>query len=148
MLVILRKLNSLFRPRLRIFISYSSKDKEVAMTLYNLLGYLHYPCIIDNYHFGVGEPIHHSVQRQIRVADVVLLLLTPNSRQSAWVRKEHDLAQRERKMFFPILNFEDLDPNEYPYLQQRRMFTLDQWSLFDAVLQFDKRFKQVFDLVV
>jgi len=89
------------------FISYSSEDREFAERLYADLQQKHVRCWFAPEDMKIGDRIRPKIDEAIRVHDKLLLVLTENSMESAWVEKEVETAfEKERRqgrtVLFPI----------------------------------------------
>jgi len=89
------------------FISYSSKDQEFAQRLHDDLQNNDVRCWIDREDLKIGDPIRPTIDRQIRLRDKLLVILSENSVKSEWVGDEVEGAFEEeqkssRSVLFPI----------------------------------------------
>lgn len=105
------------------FISYSSKDEEFARRLYADLQANHVRCWFAPHDVKGGRKLHEQIDHAIRVHDRVLLILSPDSINSAWVKTEIAKARKReiketRHVLFPI-RLVDFD-------------VLRNWEYFDA----------------
>jgi hypothetical protein len=59
---------------------------------------------VDNEMLTPGTPIwEHEIERAIKAADAVVALMSPDAKDSEWVRREISLADQYRKRIFPVL---------------------------------------------
>ncbi len=89
------------------FISYSSRDQEFANRLYADLQANGVRCWFAPEDLKIGDRFRDRIDESIRLHDKLLLVLSENSIQSAWVRTEVEAAfEREnrenRSVLFPI----------------------------------------------
>lgn len=89
------------------FISYSSKDQEFAQRLHDDLQNNGVRCWFDREDLKIGEAIRPTIDRQIRLRDKLLVILSENSIKSEWVGDEVEGALEEeqkgnRSVLFPI----------------------------------------------
>jgi uncharacterized protein YjbI with pentapeptide repeats len=89
------------------FISYSSKDEDLAKRLYADLQAKGVRCWFAPEDLKIGDKSRAEIDRAIRVHDKLLLLLSANSILSDWVEKEVETAfDRERRdkrtVLFPV----------------------------------------------
>ena len=89
------------------FISYSSKDEDLARRLHADLQDKGVRCWIAPEDLKIGDKFRTEIDRAIRLHDKLLLLLSANSVSSDWVEKEVETAfERERRdkrlVLFPI----------------------------------------------
>ena len=105
------------------FISYSSKDQDFADRLYADLQNKGVRCWFAPHDIQGGRKLHEQIDEAIRLHDKLLLILSPHSMESEWVKTEIAKARRrevrdQRRVLFPIR----LAPFE----------TLRDWECFDA----------------
>jgi hypothetical protein len=105
------------------FISYSTKDQDFAERLHGDLQNKGVRCWFAPHDVQGGKKLHEQIDEAIRLHDKLLLILSPHSMQSEWVKTEIAKARgREvrdkRRVLFPIrlASFE----------------TLRDWECFDA----------------
>jgi hypothetical protein len=105
------------------FISYSTKDQAFADRLYADLQNKGVRCWFAPHDIQGGKKLHEQIDEAIRVHDKLLLILSPRSMESEWVKTEIAKARKrevrdQRRVLFPIR----LAPFE----------TLRDWECFDA----------------
>jgi uncharacterized protein YjbI with pentapeptide repeats len=106
-----------------LFISYSTVDEDFAKRLYADLQAKGVRCWFAPHSMRSGEKIHEQIDQAIRVYDRLLLILSPSSITSNWVKTEianarlREASERKR-VLYPIR----LCPFE----------TLRDWKCFDA----------------
>jgi hypothetical protein len=105
------------------FISYSTKDQDFADRLYADLQNKGVRCWFAPHDVQGGRKLHEQIDEAIRLHDKLLLILSPHSMESEWVKTEIAKARKrevrdQRRVLFPIR----LAPFE----------TLRDWELFDA----------------
>lgn len=105
------------------FISYSTKDKEFAQRLHNDLQSEGVRCWFAPEDIQGGKKLHDQIDEAIRQYDKLLLILSPKSISSEWVKTEIAKARKReisqnRKMLFPV-RLIDIE-------------TLKVWECFDA----------------
>jgi len=93
--------------KMSLFISHSSKDEAVAKRLCNDLNAKGIQCWLAPRDMPIGAKILDSIDDAIRRRERVLLLLSKNSIESAWVEDEVSKAfaeerRRNRVVLFPI----------------------------------------------
>lgn len=106
-----------------LFISYSTKDQEFAERLHKDLQAKSVRCWFAPHDVQGGKKLHEQIDEAIRVYDKLLLILSPASMESEWVKAEIFKAREreireKRRVLFPIrlCSFE----------------ALRDWQLFDA----------------
>jgi len=105
------------------FISYSTKDQDFADRLYADLQNKSVRCWFAPHDVQGGKKLHEQIDEAIRLHDKLLLILSPHSMASEWVKTEIAKARKrevrdQRRVLFPIR----LAPFE----------TLRDWECFDA----------------
>ena len=105
------------------FISYSTKDQTFADRLYADLQNKGVRCWFAPHDVQGGRKLHEQIDEAIRLHDKLLLILSPHSMESEWVKTEIAKARKrevrdQRRVLFPIR----LAPFE----------TLRDWECFDA----------------
>jgi hypothetical protein len=123
------------------FISYSSKDEELAQRLRADLQAKGVRCWFAPEDLKIGDRFRTEIDRAIRLHDKLLLLLSANSMASGWVGKEVESAfDRERRdnrtVLFPIrLDDTVLDATEgwaADILRTRNIGDFTRWKDHDA----------------
>lgn len=105
------------------FISHSTRDQAFAERLYTDLQAAGVRCWFAPHDIQGGRKIHEQIDEAIRVYDKLLLILSYDSMNSAWVRTEVANARarevhQKRQMLFPI--------SLVPFSE------IVTWNLFDA----------------
>jgi hypothetical protein len=106
------------------FISYSGKDQEFADRLFADLQREGVRCWFAPHHVQSGKKLHEQIDAAIRLHEKLLLILSPDSINSEWVKTEIAKARKrevkeEKRVLFPVrLNI------SYEQLQE--------WKCFDA----------------
>jgi hypothetical protein len=87
-----------------IFISYSRKDNEVMWRIVRFLQGLGIKVWLDNEKLIPGTPIwEEEIEKAIKAAPATIVVMSPDSKNSEWVRREISLADQNRKQIFPVL---------------------------------------------
>lgn len=86
----------------QIFISYSRRDRDYALKLSGLLRQNNLPVWIDD-RIDVGEEWTQAIVDSIKASKIIIVLVTAHAESSEWVRREVLIAQRFRKIIFPLL---------------------------------------------
>jgi len=90
-----------------VFLSYSSKDSSLAKKIVTLLKGRDVPIWFDNVDLKIGESLSNEIKQAITNASFFCVLLSRNSLNSEWVKKELQWAQIKQSLtkFFilPIL---------------------------------------------
>jgi len=105
------------------FISYSTKDQEFADRLYADLQNKGVRCWFAPHDIQAGKKIHEQIDAAIRMHEKLLLILSPDSMSSEWVKTEIRKARKrerteKKRILFPVrlVSFE----------------AIRDWELFDA----------------
>lgn len=90
-----------------LFISHSTKDREFAGRLHNDLQVEGVRCWYAPHDIRSGKKIHEEIDEAIRIYDRLLLILSPASMESEWVKTEISKARKreikeEKRILFPI----------------------------------------------
>ncbi|MEO8609702.1 MAG: TIR domain-containing protein [Chloroflexota bacterium] len=85
-----------------LFISYSRRDIEYACQLSEHLGRNSFEVWIDS-EIEYGDAWFDEIEKAIKSCAAFLLVMTPESQNSEWVKKEILLAKRYKKPIFPLL---------------------------------------------
>lgn len=87
-----------------VFISYSRRDAEVTQRIVSFLRAQGNRVWLDNEKLIAGTPIwEEEIEKAIKAASAVVVLMSPDSKNSEWVRREISLADYYRKRIFPVL---------------------------------------------
>ncbi|MBK9748325.1 MAG: TIR domain-containing protein [Chloroflexi bacterium] len=85
------------------FISYSSADRVLAEGLVSQLRAAHYQVWIDVEGIPGGAQWEQEINRALSQSDACLVLVTPDSVVSAWVKQEIEIARAQGKIVIPLL---------------------------------------------
>lgn len=122
-----------------VFISHSSKDKQIATWLsVDLSNRGHNPWL-DQWEIKLGESIPEKINEGLGDCDVVLVLLSPKSVESGWVEREWQAKywqeiEESRIMVIPVL----LDECEIPPLLRMKKYADFRNCYSDAVDEISK----------
>lgn len=105
-----------------VFISYSTKDSDVANRICYLLEQNHLKCWIAPRNISSGRNYIYEIADGIRSAKIVVLVYSTNSQQSKYVNNEIDMAFSYNK---PILSF-NID-NSMPSKDMEYYLKVSQW---------------------
>jgi uncharacterized protein YjbI with pentapeptide repeats len=105
------------------FISYSTQDQDFADRLYTDLQAKGVRCWFAPHDIAGGKKIHEQIDEAIRLYDRLLLILSPASMASEWVKTEISKARKRevkdrRRVLFPV-RLSDFE-------------SLRDWELFDS----------------
>ena len=94
-----------------IFISYSSKDRDIAETICQALEARGHACWIACRNVDPGQNFQEAIVRALRSAKVMLLIFSANANNSDEIKKELVLAGRHRVAVVPV-RVEDVVPSD------------------------------------
>ena len=94
-----------------VFISYSSKDQDIAETICQALEGRGLECWISSRDVHPGENFQEAIVKALRAARVMMLVFTANANNSDEIKKELVLAGRHRVTIVPV-RVEDVIPND------------------------------------
>jgi len=133
-----------------VFISYSHADSGIADKLYKKLQKSGVSVWLDRHDMVAGD-INRQVGRELRVRDIVVLILSEDSVKSDWVEHELTTARQKEKdedrdVFCPI-SVDDSwqektasDP-DWKHLRKKLVLDFSQWKTKAFSGQFDKLLK-------
>lgn len=98
---------------MRLFISYSRKDAEVANEIVNRLGQKGFEVLIDTRDLPFGEEFKPELEELIKRSDTVLWLLSEYSISSRWCQWELNEVVQNSKRLIPI-RIGKIDENGLP----------------------------------
>ncbi len=115
----------------KIFISFASEDRGVAMTLCSALESRGFKCWISPRDILPGENFQIAIVRAIRESKIMLLVFTANSNNSEEMSKELALASQNKLMVVP-LRVEDVTPNDafsYEFATRQWIDLFSDWEI-------------------
>ncbi len=87
-----------------VFMSYSRKDEEIMREIAKFLRAQGLKVWVDNEKLIPGTPIwEEAIEKGIKNASAVIVVLSPDSKNSEWVRREISMADQNQKRVFPVL---------------------------------------------
>jgi chemotaxis protein histidine kinase CheA len=94
----------------QVFISYSRRDDAAMRRVVAFLRKQGVNVWVDNEKLVPGTPIwEEEIEKAIHSASAVVVVLSPDSKRSVWVRREISLAERYQKRLFPVMVAGDED---------------------------------------
>jgi hypothetical protein len=117
------ELGAVPRTDVRAFVSHSSRDKASARRIADALQAEAIKVWLDERQLRVGDSLWDAIGRGIASADFLLLLISPESVQSQWVRRELNAGlatemTANRKIVLPVL----IEPTEVPVFLRERLY--------------------------
>jgi len=87
-----------------VFISYSRKDNAIMRRIVSNLRQQGIKVWVDNEELIPGTPVwEREIEAAIGNAFAIIVILSPDSKNSEWVRREITLTEQHRKRIFPVL---------------------------------------------
>ncbi len=87
-----------------VFMSYSRKDNDVMQRTAVFLRKQGIKVWVDNEKLIPGTPVwEEEIEKAIRSASAIVVVLSPDAKNSEWVRREISLADQNHKRIFPVL---------------------------------------------
>ncbi|HYL73127.1 MAG TPA: toll/interleukin-1 receptor domain-containing protein [Bryobacteraceae bacterium] len=96
------------RGAIKVFLSHSNVDTEVARKVRNLLVHRTSAQVFMSEDLNAGEKWETKLRNELASADVVLALLTPQSVDSSWVLLEIGAAWALEKPIIPVITRRDV----------------------------------------
>ncbi len=88
----------------QVFLSYSRKDEEPMRLIAKYLRAQGIKVWVDNEKLIPGTPVwEDEVEKAIRNAVAIVVILSPDSKNSEWVKREMTMADQHQKRVFPVL---------------------------------------------
>ncbi|RKX69556.1 hypothetical protein DRP53_07830 [candidate division WOR-3 bacterium] len=87
----------------KVFISHSTRDRGLVITLANLLTKFGAEVFVAEWYLSPGEQLDKKVFSQIERADCMVVLLTRNGIRSNWVHQEIGYAIKMGKPIIPLV---------------------------------------------
>jgi hypothetical protein len=95
----------------KVFLSCSSRDQEIALTICRALEARGHPCWMSSRDVMPGENFQGAIVRAIRSAGVMVMVFSANANNSDEIKKEIALAGQTKLMVIPV-RVEDVTPSE------------------------------------
>jgi hypothetical protein len=93
-----------------VFMSYSRRDTDVMRRIVTFLREQGIKVWVDNEKLVPGTPIwEEEIEKAIKGTSAIVVVLSPDAKNSEWVRREIALADQYRKRIFPMLAGGDED---------------------------------------
>lgn len=115
------------KSKLRIFLSYSSRDGEIAGRIYNAIRKIPDIEVFYSGKINPGENWENRIKKELEICDIVIILLSEKSINSQWIMYELGAAWGLNKRIIPVVtNFELI--SEIPLeLHKYKIFNLDDF---------------------
>ena len=130
-------------PVTQVFMSYSRRDKDAMWRTVIFLRKQGINVWVDNEKLIPGTPVwEEEIEKAIKAARVIVVVMSPDSKASEWVRREISLADQEHKHILPILVRGDEDSSitlrlvTRQYIDMRQNEEAGLNSLYRALSQY------------
>lgn len=119
----------------KVFISHSTQDQGLVISLANLLSKFGVEVFVAEWYLSPGERLDTKVFGQIEKSDCVVVLLTRNGMRSNWVQQEigYSLKNPNRPLI-PVVE-KGIDPRELAALQLRDYVEYDPNQYQQALMK-------------
>jgi len=117
-----------------VFISHSTRDQGLVMSLANLLSKYGVGVAVAEWYLSPGEPLHRKIINLIKKSDCVVILLTKNGMRSKWVQQEIGLALDKKKPIIPLVE-KGVSAKDLGALQGREYIEFDPHWPRDALVK-------------
>lgn len=108
----------------KVFISHSTHDQRLVMSLANLLSKYEIKVEVAEWYLSPGEPLADKIQNLIESSDCVVVLLTKKGVRSKWVHQEIGIALNKKKTIIPLVE-KGTNVKELGALQGREYIEFD-----------------------
>lgn len=118
----------------KVFISHSSRDQGLVISLANLLSKFGIKVVVAEWYLTPGEPIERKVFDQIERSDCVVALLTRNGIRSNWVQQEIGFALKTKRPLIPIVE-KGVDEKDLGALRDKKYIEYDPYQPRHALIR-------------
>jgi hypothetical protein len=116
----------------KVFISHSTRDKELVETLAYFLQQTGIKVYVAEWYLSPGVALDKKVFSQIEASDCVIVLLTKNGVRSNWVHQEIGYAIKTKKFIIPIVE-KGIDSKALGALQGKEYIKYDPLKPMEAI---------------
>ncbi len=109
---------------MKVFISHSTRDQGLVISLAKLLQHLGIQVFVAEWYLSPGARLDAKIKKKIRDADFVVALLSRNGIRSKWVHQEIGIALEAGKHIIPIVE-KGTKPSDLAALQGREYIEYD-----------------------
>lgn len=117
-----------------VFISHSTRDRELVITLANLLTKLEVSVFVAEWYLTPGESLTQKIFAQMDKADSVVVLLTRHGTRSSWVHEEIGYALKGGKLIIPLVE-KGTSPLDLAALHGREYIEYDPANPQEALIK-------------
>lgn len=119
----------------KVFISHSTRDQGLVISLANLLSKFGVEVFVAEWYLTPGERLDRKVFEQIEKSDCVVALLTRNGMRSNWVQQEIGYALRRPKMVLIPLVEKGIDQKALAAVQNKDYIEYDPYQPQQALIK-------------
>ncbi len=116
----------------RVFISHSTQDQGLVISLANLLSKFEVEPFVAEWYLTPGERLDKKVFEQIKKSDCIVALLTRNGIRSNWVQQEIGYSLQQGKPVIPMVE-KGIEPKDLAALQGREYVEYDRYQYQQAL---------------
>ena len=116
----------------RVFISHSTQDQGLVISLANLLSKFEVEPFVAEWYLTPGERLDKKVFEQIKKSDCIVALLTRNGIRSSWVQQEIGYSLQQEKLVIPIVE-KGIDSKDLAALQGKEYIEYDPYQYHQAL---------------
>lgn len=126
----------------RVFISHSTQDQGLVISLANLLSKFEVEPFVAEWYLTPGERLDKKVLEQIKKSDCVVALLTRNGIRSSWVQQEIGYSLQQDKLVIPIVE-KGIDSKDLAALQGKEYIEYDPYQYHQALTKLSTYLKSL-----
>lgn len=116
----------------RVFISHSTQDQGLVISLANLLSKFEVEPFVAEWYLTPGERLDKKVFEQIKKSDCIVALLTRNGMRSSWVQQEIGFSLQQGKPVIPMVE-KGIELKDLAALQGREYIEYDRYQYQQAL---------------
>lgn len=118
----------------KVFISHSSRDQGLVISLANLLSKFGVEVFVAEWYLAPGERIDASIFREIDASNCVVVLLTREGIRSNWVQQEVGYAISKDRYIIPLVE-KGTKVGDLAALQGRKYIEYDPYQPQKALIE-------------
>lgn len=126
----------------RVFISHSTQDQGLVISLANLLSKFEVEPFVAEWYLTPGERLDKKVFEQIKKSDCIVALLTRNGIRSSWVQQEIGYSLQQEKLVIPIVE-KGIDSKDLAALQGKEYIEYDPYQYHQALTKLSTYLKSL-----
>ncbi len=126
----------------KVFVSHSTRDQGLVISLANLLTKFGIEVSVGEWYLAPGEPVDKRILEQIRKSDCVVAFLTRNGIRSNWVQQEIGYSVQHNKTLIPIVE-KGVDSKDLAALQGREYIEYDPYEYQQALTKLSAHIKSL-----